>query len=340
MSSGEEPGSRPAASGLGAPVARISMDSVSEAIGAVLDRLATECPDGFENHLPRVAVLSHELPEYLRTILVNLRLLNKPNAGVVLSGLPVDFTKLGPTPLTHDTVEYTDEVRRASGLLYLIASLLGDPMSQAGVRGGRMILDICPLPGDEKTQLASSSEGGLDYHCEDAYHDYRPDWVLLLCLRNPDGVPTTFARASDLPLAEDIKKTLFEKKFIISPDSSHSNKDDIRRVAVFSGDPTSPFVRIDPAFMPRDLNDEAAEKALMTVIDAFDGGLQDVALEPGDIMIIDNLRAVHGRRPFVPRYDGTDRWLRTLTVASDLRRSEGRRSGPYGRALEPQSVFE
>src|ERR1044071_8391686 len=101
MSSGEEPGSRPPKSGLGAPVARITMDPATvEATRAVRDRLVEECPDyGFEAHLPRVAVLSHELPESLRTILVSLRLLNRPNAGIVLSGLPVDFTRVRPTPL-------------------------------------------------------------------------------------------------------------------------------------------------------------------------------------------------------------------------------------------------
>src|ERR1044071_7598346 len=125
MSSGEEPGSRPPKSGLGAPVARITMDPATvEATRAVLDRLGEECPDyGFETHLPRVAVLSPELPESLPTILGRLGLPHRPNAGIVLSGLPVDFTRLGPTPLTHESVEYTDEVRRASGLLYLIASL-------------------------------------------------------------------------------------------------------------------------------------------------------------------------------------------------------------------------
>lgn len=344
MSSGEEPPSSTGErGGPAAPITRIYITpEESAAMRSLLDRLVAEVPGlDFESHLERLAVLCHELPESIRTTLVRFRLLNEPAGGLVLSGLPIDLEAIGPTPDSHVAFHHSGEVRKAAGLQFLLACLLGDPMSQAGVRDGRMILDVCPLPGDEHTQLASSSEGGLDYHCEDAYHDYRPDWVVLMCLRNLDGVPTTFARVRDLPLPEEVRATLYQKRFIISPDSSHSNSAaDTRRVAVLSGDRRSPYVRIDPAFMPRRLDDHEAEKALATVIDAFDGGLQDVVLEAGEIMFIDNLRTVHGRRPFEPRYDGTDRWLRVLTVAADLRRSAGLRTGMNGRAMMPQTEFD
>lgn len=48
---------------------------------------------------------------------------------------------------------------------------------------------------------------------------------------------------------------------------------------------------------------------------------QDVAVGPGSLLIVDNYRAVHGRRPFTARYDGTDRWLKKLTVSRNLRQN-------------------
>jgi hypothetical protein len=329
------------------PIGRVALaQEDAQAITSLMAKVVEEFPDlefASESGLARLAVLCHELPETVRSALVHLRLLNEPSGGLVLSGLPIDFTAIGPTPDSHEDFEHTYEVRKAAGLQFLIASLLGDAMSQAGVRDGRLIQDICPLKGDETTQLASSSVGGLDYHCEDAYHDYRPDWILLMCLRNPDGVATTFARVADLPLDDwhEFRDILFEKRFPISPDSSHSNSDNTRLVAILSGDPASPYVRVDPAFMPRVIdNDPTAEKALGMVIDALDRGLTDVVLQPGDVMIIDNLRTVHGRKPFKPRYDGNDRWLRALSVTSDLRRSAGKRTGANGRAMLPQTVFD
>ncbi|GAA2632946.1 hypothetical protein Adu01nite_12980 [Paractinoplanes durhamensis] len=69
------------------------------------------------------------------------------------------------------------------------------------------------------------------------------------------------------------------------------------------------------------------------MIKAVDGSMQDVRLSAGEILIIDNLRSVHGRRPFTARYDGRDRWLRIVQEAADLRRSEGLRTGDHGRAV-------
>ncbi len=43
-----------------------------------------------------------------------------------------------------------------------------------------------------------------------------------------------------------------------------------------------------------------------------------VALRPGDLLVLDNRRAVHARTAFTPRFDGTDRWLQRVYGFSDL----------------------
>lgn len=53
----------------------------------------------------------------------------------------------------------------------------------------------------------------------------------------------------------------------------------------------------------------------------------DTVLEAGDLLVIDNAVAVHGRTPFTPRFDGTDRWLQRTFVVSDLRSSDAERRG-------------
>jgi alpha-ketoglutarate-dependent taurine dioxygenase len=52
-----------------------------------------------------------------------------------------------------------------------------------------------------------------------------------------------------------------------------------------------------------------------------------VVLEPGDLLVIDNDIVVHGRSPFVARFDGTDRWLQRAFVVEDLAPSNGERDG-------------
>jgi L-asparagine oxygenase len=52
-----------------------------------------------------------------------------------------------------------------------------------------------------------------------------------------------------------------------------------------------------------------------------------VALEAGDLLVVDNAVSVHGRSPFPARYDGTDRWLQRTFVVADLAASATERSG-------------
>lgn len=44
-------------------------------------------------------------------------------------------------------------------------------------------------------------------------------------------------------------------------------------------------------------------------------------LQPGDLLIIDNQKAMHSRTKFKARFDGTDRWLQRLLVAKSLSRA-------------------
>jgi hypothetical protein len=52
-----------------------------------------------------------------------------------------------------------------------------------------------------------------------------------------------------------------------------------------------------------------------------------IVLEPGDLLVVDNHRVVHGRTSFAARFDGTDRWLQRAFVVADLAPSKGERKG-------------
>ena len=69
---------------------------------------------------------------------------------------------------------------------------------------------------------------------------------------------------------------------------------------------------------------DAALDRLAEVVRMCEGG---VVLEAGDLLIVDNTVAVHGRSPFTPRFDGTDRWLQRSFVMSDLLDAEGQLDG-------------
>jgi L-asparagine oxygenase len=61
-----------------------------------------------------------------------------------------------------------------------------------------------------------------------------------------------------------------------------------------------------------------AEGALEEFKIAVFDSVTEISLETGDLLVIDNRKAIHGRSKFQPRYDGTDRWLKRLLVIKTM----------------------
>ncbi|MBD0693813.1 hypothetical protein BG452_14165 [Streptomyces sp. CBMA123] len=303
-------------------------------------------------------VYAHELPRGLRTALVDFKL-TEPSGVLVVSGLPVDDADLGPTPPDWRDKEAPDATLRLDIPFLLISCLLGEPIGWATQQDGRVMHDIFPIRAHEHGQIGWGSAETLAWHTEDAFHPLRTDYLGLMCLRNPDGVETTFADIADVRLDDATRAALAEERFRILPDDSHRPQNqaaggredpevvELKRrsaervesalrspepVAVLFGSPKDPYVRLDPYYM-RGVQGESEQRALEVIGAALDSAMSGVALAPGDIVYIDNYRVVHGRKPFQARFDGTDRWLRRLNITRDLRKSRHTRLSAESRVI-------
>ena len=243
-------------------------------------------------------------------------------------------------------------------LLVLLGSLLGEPIGWATQQGGYIVHDISPIQGNEQEQLGSGSELLLWWHNEDAFHPYRGDYLGMLCLRNHDGVATTFANLEGLELADEHWELLRQPHYTIRPDESHLAKNRVaelgaghaealarsveqitemntnpKPIPVLSGDPASPYLCCDPYFMDRLEDNPKAQEALDAFVEQMDERIQEVVLEAGSFCFIDNYKAVHGRKPFKARYDGRDRWIKRINVTRDLRKSRVNRAAANSRVI-------
>lgn len=331
-------------------------DSETSSIQELLSNLArrfSSCEDPEFHEL--APVYAHELPRRIRETFVRFRL-HEPREGLlVVSGYPVDPEKIGATP-EHWAREDVARTREESMFLVLLASLLGECIAWSTQQDGRLVHNILPIKGHEDEQLGSGSEQPLWWHTEDAFHPYRGDYLGMACLRNPTRVPTTFLSISRLPLSPRQVDLLSRPVFTIRPDNSHlaKHKSETRQVdetlatsyqeiermkdrpdkiPVLFGDPRAPYVRLDPYFMDPVEDDREAQDALDALVAAIDENLEDLVLEPGDVCFIDNFQAVHGRKPFKARFDGTDRWLKRVNVVRDLRKSRVSRAQAASRVL-------
>jgi Fe(II)/alpha-ketoglutarate-dependent arginine beta-hydroxylase len=309
--------------------------------------------------LKDISVYAHEIPRRVRVFLNDFKLL-EPRPGICLiSGYPVDDDRMGRTPEHWQDRSSPSRTLEEEMVLALFGSLLGDALGWATQQNGFIVHDVLPIKGNEQLQLGTGSQQPLWWHNEDAFHTLRGDYLGLLCLRNPDQVCTTFASVDMLDLNEEQTQILSQQRFFIRPDESHalenrtsweSQNGDAERLqdayrkieemnsqpaelAVLFGDLRSPYIRIDPYFMNTRKDDVYAERALNSVIKQIDERLADIVLQPGDVLFIDNYRAVHGRKPFVARYDGKDRWLKRINVTRDLRKSRYARQDSASRII-------
>jgi L-asparagine oxygenase len=85
------------------------------------------------------------------------------------------------------------------------------------------------------------------------------------------------------------------------------------------GDAEDPRLAVDLACGARALTPAAvaALDALRAAAVAEDVR-HEIQLQAGDLLVIDNRRCLHGRNSFVPRHDGTDRWLERVYVRAEL----------------------
>jgi L-asparagine oxygenase len=305
------------------------------------------CPEAPE-FLLDAPQLAAGLPTDLTRFLGTFRL-TESSAAVVVRGLPVNDAGIGPTPPHWSKQADPASTRREEFFFALVASVLGEPFGWSSLQDGRLVHNVIPIPGEECQQSGHGSTDLLEWHTEDGFHPNRCDYLGLIGLRNHGKVPTTFASIATLDLPEDYLQVLSEPRFLIRPDTEHlrnarRNSADLPSTvqqigtapvptAVLFGGVDRPYLRIDPYFMSSVPGDGHAADALELVVKQLEANLEDVVVHAGEVLFVDNFRAVHGRRPFQAAYDGTDRWLKKLVLSRDLRSSRALRTSAGSRVL-------
>lgn len=239
-------------------------------------------------------------------------------------------TQLGDVPPTPSSpLLDEDVVPKAKEALLWTGKALGFPVGYKQEQGGRLIQNIFPVKTTESGQISTSSKVELEMHTETAFHPYRPSFVLLLCLRGDSNAATTYANDFEIlsRVGAQAKRILQQNWFTTRIDDSFrtNGEEDMEIV--------TPVLRslgedkwqmtYDSFFMKAvgdgsDASLRQAEAALEEFRNAVISSTREVVLKAGDLLVINNDNTIHGRKPFQPRYDGTDRWLQRMLVVKTL----------------------
>ncbi|MFD5147851.1 TauD/TfdA family dioxygenase [Streptomyces sp. NPDC058401] len=300
-------------------------ETESEIIEAAALKMAAQYAD-YSLHssdlLHAVELAAAALPSEVRRALISFRDQGNTSGTLLLRGLP-----LGSLPATPDRPEDEPdwtEVSVATLSQLMVMSVLGRAISYRDEKNGNLVQDVSPKRGAE-TRQENSGSILLELHTEDGFHPAAPHFLSLICLRGDrDGLAATVTGGIGdvLPeLDEETVATLRRPEFRTKFSTSfvHDTDEEVLTppVPVLCGTEANPDLRVD--FHGTVGTTPAARAALAALEDAVLGCLRGIVLAPGELIILDNRRTVHGRTGFTPRYDGADRWLRRSFALADLR---------------------
>jgi len=249
-----------------------------------------------------------------------------PAGALLLRDVPTGAVPATPaTPTTP-----TGKDLRSEQVLLAVARILGEPVGYLPEHGGSIVQNLVPTKADVGRQTSTSSGVDLAFHTETAFHPHGPRYLLLLCLRGDPGAATTLASIDDLlpGLRPETVDVLRQPLFRTAVDESFGGEPGVPygpARPVLGGTPEQPWLCWDEELTTGTTPEaQAAHEELIAVVAQR---RREVVLADGDLLIVDNRRCVHGRRPFQARFDGTDRWLQRSFVVASLAPSVAERTG-------------
>lgn len=287
--------------------------------GAVNPKTSTE------QYVSSAQLLSGNLPERLRAALLRLRANGSRQGGLLIRRVPIGRVPATPSHADLAVGLGLDAAKATS----LVAGILGEQYGFEPELSGQIIQDIIPVHGFEDTQQSISSRALLELHCETAFTDTRADFVGLLCLRADveHQAATLISPAIEVLslLSAETVSVLRQPRFATTIDGSFLRGSGltgpltVQPITVLAGTADHPRLRAD--FAETTGLGSRARQAVAELYDAALAAARAVYLEPGDLLIVDNHSAFHGRTSFAIRKDGTDRWLLRTFVLRDLART-------------------
>ena len=260
---------------------------------------------------------SKELPIRMQIELTNFVENGTKDDFLLIKGLENIDQELPKTPSNNKfNVGGTTNLAR---LQAIVLCFISDIIAYEAECYGNIFQDVVPNQKLEKNQTSLGSITELEIHTEQAFSKLRPDLLSLACLRgDPDAityilpVQTIIDNLSDSDI-ELLKQPLWKTGVDLSFK--------INNHEFIEGDIRGPMPILDQVYRSNGRYNLVFDQDLMfgiteesnllvkKIVDIYYQHRISHNLKPGEIIIIDNRHAVHGRSPFFPKYDGKDRFL-------------------------------
>lgn len=303
---------------------RIILDTSEIKQICALAQELNRCPHNECEEFARQAKeLSTRLPERIIQILDSFSLKGSSTGYLLFSEFLVDDKLLPDTP--KDNLQHLGEKTVLSKIQAIMNQRLGEMVAYEAEGNGRLFQDMTPNYKFSATQTSLGSGVELEIHTEQAFSKMRPDMLSLACLRGDKNANTFILHVSKI--LENF--SLYEQELLHKPlwkigvDMSFKMHGKEFIEGTLRG-PIPILTREGHLIFDQDLMrgiNEESEQLRQKIIQIYYKEKLSHCLEPGEIIIVDNRYAVHGRSAFTPKFDGRDRFIIRSFVTLDLDRS-------------------
>jgi L-asparagine oxygenase len=271
--------------------------------------------------------LSEYLPTHIKESLMHFSEFGSNKGFLLINNISLDDTEIPDTP--NGNTFKIGEQTILSKIQAILTSYVGEMIAYEAEGYGRLFQDVVPIYSMATNQTSLGSRIELENHTEQCFSKLRPDILSLACLRGDENAFTYIMPVQTVirNLTDEEIKYLREPNWTTGVDLSFKMNGnefidgDIRGpFPIISGSMEDPHFLFDQDLM-KGINEES-QQMVSKIIEIYKANREIHNLKPGEIVLIDNRRAVHGRSAFLPKYNGTDRFLIRCFATFDYKKSE------------------
>lgn len=313
-------------------ISKEELEILSSILSETITVLPSEYPEIFCSQIKQIP-----LPEPIQEHLTNFAR-NGSESGFILFQNILEPNLPRTPPGNHYHVGETTILSKIQGVMM---SKMCEMIAYEAEGYGKLYQDILPIYSMASVQTSVGSNTELEIHTEQAFSQLRPDMISLACLRGDINAFTYILPVNRI--LENITKKemelLYQPLWKMGVDVSFK----LHGKEFIEGDIRGPFAilngsRDDPQLIfDQDLMfgmTEESQKLIVKIIDIYYQHRITHNLKPGEIIFIDNRRAVHGRSSFSPNYDGYDRFLIRCFGTFDYEKSKEARDSSEPRMIQ------
>lgn len=239
---------------------------------------------------------------------------------VLVKGLPVD-EDLPQTPSTGGSLPVSYKKTFVSEAMLIALGVLtgAEPFNfrQEGRGKAPLIDNIVPIQALKSQKGAGGYDNNFPFHCESAWHRKRPDYLILLGVREAPGAYTLvfsvemFDGTSWLENAGEIKDwfRLKAPDLYVQMESAGIPMGTAKYSFTPPLEKEGDTIRLNINFNGTDCISESAVQWLSALEDFVESKTVGTIITSGDALILHNYNTCHTRTGYQPSFNGDDRWF-------------------------------